>query len=195
MQILGTVQGDCNPLDRLMLEGVVTPSWKCIIMYCANLSVGTINATECLSRIISSQIAERLLDTWWHCHQQYPDLYRLLQRVDLELGFDFFLIAHSSRENEVSLWDVVNVFCTFSLWLPQEVIVKELTKSSTKIGSLWNYQHFLPADVWTEKIWKGSWFRCLAKHLTDSAGDSIQSYNVPFKVTLGVLTEAFQKGG
>ena len=25
MQILGTVQGDCNPLDRLMLRGIVTP--------------------------------------------------------------------------------------------------------------------------------------------------------------------------
>ena len=25
MQILGTVQGDCNPLDRLMLGGIVTP--------------------------------------------------------------------------------------------------------------------------------------------------------------------------
>ena len=25
MQILGTVQGDCNPLDRLMLAGIVTP--------------------------------------------------------------------------------------------------------------------------------------------------------------------------
>ena len=25
MQVLGTVQGDCNPLDRLMLWGIVTP--------------------------------------------------------------------------------------------------------------------------------------------------------------------------
>ena len=25
MQILGTVQGDCNPLDRLMFGGIVTP--------------------------------------------------------------------------------------------------------------------------------------------------------------------------
>ena len=25
MQILGTVQGDCNPLDRLTLGGIVTP--------------------------------------------------------------------------------------------------------------------------------------------------------------------------
>ena len=25
MQILGTVQGDCNPLDRLMLGGIVIP--------------------------------------------------------------------------------------------------------------------------------------------------------------------------
>ena len=25
MQILGTVQGDCNPMDRLMLGGIVTP--------------------------------------------------------------------------------------------------------------------------------------------------------------------------
>ena len=25
MQILGTVQGDCNPLDWLMLGGIVTP--------------------------------------------------------------------------------------------------------------------------------------------------------------------------
>ena len=24
MQVLGTVQGDCNPLDRLMLWGIVT---------------------------------------------------------------------------------------------------------------------------------------------------------------------------
>ena len=25
MQVLGTVQGNCNPLDRLMLWGIVTP--------------------------------------------------------------------------------------------------------------------------------------------------------------------------
>ena len=25
MQILGTAQGDCNPLDRLMLGAIVTP--------------------------------------------------------------------------------------------------------------------------------------------------------------------------